>query len=254
MALSYVAPQIEDESSDSGFPDSEDSQRTCINRLANRWGVLAAVGVAALLVLGLCAPEASAARSAAVRGAAVGQLWGLQTNQFLSPLANVTDGNVCADDEELFVGLCYGKCSILAGPSYPKRTSAYSCCGNPCSLTKQKVASIFPLPCKGYDVGGMAEEPRGGCPHAPGACLVDEELFLGTCYKKCSLLTNAKYPYRVGSLTCCTSDSKLSCLNPFKDFTDVKFNVGGGNTAMDKVPHAPEIQLTEAPAPVMRTA
>ena len=41
----------------------------------------------------------------------------------------------------------------------------------------------------------LQERARGKkrCPHTPGACLKDEELYLGTCFKQCSILTNRRH-------------------------------------------------------------
>jgi len=78
------------------------------------------------------------------------------------------------------------------------------------------------IACTGYAVSG-----EGKCPHTPGACLDNEETMLGVCYKKCSLLTNKNYPYRVGPATCCKMGG-LSCLYFWKTYTSKEFDVGGG--------------------------
>lgn len=62
--------------------------------------------------------------------------------------------------------------------------------------------------CTGYDIGGS-----GGCPHEPGACLVDEELYGGVCFEKCATLTGGAFPNRVGPLTCCDIHGLGCCLS-----------------------------------------
>mmetsp|Transcript_69830 Transcript_69830/g.204386 ORF Transcript_69830/g.204386 Transcript_69830/m.204386 type:complete len:348 (-) Transcript_69830:102-1145(-) len=129
----------------------------------------------------------------------------------------------CEGNEELFHGLCYKKCSLLTGGLDSIRTSPWTCCdSHPCGFNQRADIGSH-VACAGYDVAG-----DGSCPHRPGACLEDEELFLGVCYKKCSLLTDEEYPNRVGPATCC-KDSGLGCLDPRKDYTSKEFAVGGSN-------------------------
>jgi len=101
-------------------------------------------------------------------------------------------------------------------------------------------------PCQGYDMSA-----EGGCPHKPGICLTDEEMFLGLCYKKCSLLTDGEYPFRSALLTCCQEDTELACLNPAKVKTGARFGKGGGIGDHDpSTPHgvhAPRASWTEVP-------
>lgn len=175
-----------------------------------------------------------------------------------APPEDMHDGNVCADDEEEHMGLCYGKCSQLAGAEYPYRTSAWTCC-------KQSVCPPFQVFrccshnmgfCSGYDIAGSAEG-EAICPHKPGVCLADEELFLEICYMKCAVLTGGTYPYRTGPASCCKKRD-ASCMfedgakdgvngNAIMNFT---LNVGGGCNDDKKSthckPHPPEESLTEA--------
>lgn len=164
----------------------------------------------------------------------------------LKPVENLHDGNVCEDDEELFENLCYKKCALLTANQFCIRTSPFSCCAShPCGFSNQKV--MMRTPCNGYDISG--DTIGGGCPHQPGACLEDEELNLGICYKKCSLLTNGQYPHRVAAATCCKSQG-LFCLNIFLDKTEADFAVGGGKGDGDAStpgnPHYPLTALTES--------
>merc|ERR1719221_1116008 len=118
----------------------------------------------------------------------------------VKPNNNLHDGNTCEDKEEHFGGLCYKKCSLLTGGENPIRTSPWTCCErHPCGLHNQKGTVGHEIFCDGYDVSA-----EGACPHKPGACLEDEELFLGICYKKCSILTQDSFPNRVTPVTCCT--------------------------------------------------
>jgi len=140
----------------------------------------------------------------------------------LDHVENLHDGNVCKGDEELLAGLCYKKCRLLTGGFNPIRTSPWTCCNQrPCRLNQQLRIGMR-VACSGYAVSS-----DGSCPHRPGACLDDEELLLGVCYKRCRLLTAGKYPNRVAPATCCKT-SGLSCLDFRKDYTSREFAVGGG--------------------------
>mmetsp|Transcript_40615 Transcript_40615/g.73119 ORF Transcript_40615/g.73119 Transcript_40615/m.73119 type:complete len:267 (-) Transcript_40615:83-883(-) len=163
-----------------------------------------------------------------------------------NPLArteNLNDGNICLDDEELFENLCYKKCALLTGGVDIFRLSAFSC--GPSSsvgdLLKSEVNTFEP--CHGYDVAG--DQAGNGCPHKPGACLNDEELHLGKCYKKCSLLTSGEYPHRTSAETCCSSESLMQCLWPTRSKFSSMFNVGGGS-GVESIVHDPETKYTEA--------
>lgn len=163
----------------------------------------------------------------------------------LRPVESRTDGNICGDDEEYHAGLCYKQCTLLTSGRYPLRIAAATCCqSEPCTFFSLKTTS---LPCSGFDVSGDVEGP-GACPHAPGACMQDEDLFMGMCYKKCSLLTNGEYPHRTASCTCCRF-SGITCLLPFNFKTDLTFGRGGGdddrNTATPASVHVPIMEFTE---------
>lgn len=162
----------------------------------------------------------------------------------LAPPENRHDGNVCETGEELFKGLCYKTCSLLTSGEYPLRTTPFSCCSqHPCNLKNQKFELGL---CGGFDVAG--DEAGGGCPHPPGACLENEELSLGVCYKKCGILTNNEFPYRLAAATCCKVQG-LGCLDFTKTRTSKAFDVGGGegdgDWATPASPHAPLKELTE---------
>lgn len=165
-----------------------------------------------------------------------------------APAENMHDGNLCGDDEELFEDLCYMKCSLLTEGKNPIRTSAFTCCeSHPCGFGN----SIFNMnaPCAGFDVAGKINGQKGACPHTIGTCLEDEELLLGMCYKKCSLLTGGQFTHRVAATTCC-SQTGLACLNPMNLRTNfVDFPVGGGKgdgtKSTPSKPHKPLKVLTE---------
>lgn len=139
---------------------------------------------------------------------------------------NLHDGNVCKDNEEIFAGLCYKKCSIMTDSSHTIRTSPWTCCERRPCFVNQRLQIGLRLACVGYAISG-----DGKCPHMPGACLDNEETMLGVCYKKCSQLTNKGYPYRVGPATCCKTDG-LSCLYFWKTYTSKEFDVGGGRKGL----------------------
>mmetsp|Transcript_100949 Transcript_100949/g.254367 ORF Transcript_100949/g.254367 Transcript_100949/m.254367 type:complete len:518 (+) Transcript_100949:64-1617(+) len=167
-----------------------------------------------------------------------------QPNGQLRPQEHMNDGNVCADDEELFGGLCYGKCSVLTKGEAPIRTSSWTCCEqHPCGLTNQRGSMGTSILCNGYDVSA-----DGSCPHKPGACLVNEEMHLGVCYEKCSLLTKGEFPNRIAAATCCKVKG-LGCLNFKNVMTSNTFDKGGGagnpDTATLADAHSPSTSLTE---------
>ena len=166
----------------------------------------------------------------------------------LAPLESLNDGNKCASDEEEMLGTCYKKCVDLTGGYYPVRTSPFSCCkAEPCSFHNTRVHMSF---CSGFDVAG--DQEGHGCPNFEGACLTDEELFNGLCYKKCSLFADgATYNHRVAPNMCCSTKG-FACMFPkyFKFSPD--FAVGGGihdgNAQTPSYPHAPMKELTEVNA------
>lgn len=166
------------------------------------------------------------------------------TKNPLMPDVDMNNNNLCLDSEEEYGNLCYKKCSLLTAGTNPIRTSSWTCCENhPCGVSNQKGEAGSKIMCSGFDVGG-----DGGCPHQPGACLMNEELFLGTCFQKCALLTGNKYSNRVGPATCCAEEG-TGCLDIWKDATSSLFNAGGGGTDNDAStpggPHPPLTNLTE---------
>lgn len=182
-----------------------------------------------------------------------------KTLQALSPKENLHDSNPCADDEEFFEGLCYAKCSILTAGLKPVRCAAHICEAlasngqHKCELSQNAIESILSspslMPCHGYDIAGTREGMKR-CPHAAGACLKDEELYLGTCFKKCSILTNEQFPHRKAFATCCKTPSLFQCLMPGQAKTDKAYAEGGGFGDHDPdTPagaHAPMQSLTES--------
>lgn len=199
-------------------------------------GGLLAAGVAGLLGLALLAPGGS--RATADLAAKLGLLSSaeLAANP-LFPNETRGDGNHCADDEEELAGLCYAKCNSLTNGKYPFRQSAWHCCVRPNCLgfflglcDCQHEIGL----CSGFDIAGM-QEGKAICPHKPGVCLVNEELFLGVCYMKCSLLTGGQYPFRVAAATCCKrtdascliEDNLADSING-QSLTNASYNVGGG--------------------------
>lgn len=154
------------------------------------------------------------------------------------------DGNVCSDDEELSQLLCYKKCSTLTFGEYPIRTTAWTCCKRrPCSLLNQMHDMGM---CSGFDVAGDLGG-KNKCPHLPGSCLTNEELYLGMCYKKCSTL-DPEHPLRAGTATCCKTTG-MRCTIPGYGVTSSSYAVGGGTGLSNTSPkgvHEPLMQLTES--------
>jgi len=204
-------------------------------------------GVAAYALVAARASPSTMARSERLQGlrefsgsasSASAQLIGLK------PLEYMHDGNICDVNEELYGGLCYKKCSALTSWKAPIRTSPWTCCEqHPCTPMNEEGKIGLKIMCTGFDIGG-----NGGCPHKPGACLVDEELYGGICYEKCNQLTNGAFPNRVGPATCC-DEHGLGCLSPEHGRTDKAFDVGGGEGDHDPstlaTAHLPQLSLTE---------
>lgn len=167
-----------------------------------------------------------------------------------APAEDMHDGNLCDEDEELFAKLCYKKCSLITNGKYPKRTSAWSCCaagdeGEKCGLFNQKLSLKI---CSGYDVSG--DRAGNGCPHPAGACLENEEVHLGRCFKKCGELTDGAYPTRVAAATCCKAAEEWKCLDPRNVKTRPSFDVGGGmgdgDSRTPRGAHWPKTAWTES--------
>lgn len=155
------------------------------------------------------------------------------------------DGNKCFDDEEEFEDLCYRKCTLLTNATFGLRTSAWTCCQatnvKDCFMTNQNRDLGL---CSGYDVAGDGKS----CPHAPGRCLESEEIFLGQCYRKCSLLTNNTKPYRTSAISCCETKFAISCFEPRHVSLNTGFAEGGGkgdaNPSTPANAHEPMTTLT----------
>jgi len=169
------------------------------------------------------------------------------------PAEDMDDGNTCEDDEELWGKLCYKKCTLLTSGQHPVRVSSYGCAKSKSFtdlLTGESVPSL--IPCHGYDISG--DEAGNGCPHDEGACLEDEEISLGKCYKKCSLLTDGVYPYRTSAMSCCKSSALAQCLTPSSVKMSNDYAVGGGSNSRESRVHNPEVKYTEStgvPAPAI---
>jgi hypothetical protein len=179
----------------------------------------------------------------------------------LTPNENVKDGNICADDEELWSLLCYKKCAALTSGAFPLRSGPNQCCSAQ-TLAGCDVAHIqtSSTPCGGFEVSGDTEG-KSGCPNPPGICLSNEEVYEGICYKKCEFLTSGIYPFRSGPDSCCKVDPTSTASNGFACFlgalnhdakTNLAFGIGGGagdgSPSTPDYPHSPLLSLTEASA------
>lgn len=140
----------------------------------------------------------------------------------------------CCSTEEEFGGLCYKKCSVLTNMTHPNRIAPDACCrakSVECMLPSNvKVEGFFPG--SGFNVAG-----DGGHPHPMGMCDGNEELHLGMCYKKCSILTSSEYPIRSAVDTCC---KKMPCLWGLKTKGGrycTGYGVGGGLVPAHRCPH-----------------
>lgn len=177
-------------------------------------------------------------------------LLGLKQNP-LSPQEALHDGNKCPADEEEYPktgGTCFKKCAELTGGTHPVRSSAFSCCkAEPCSIGNSKIHLSF---CGGFDVAG--DDEGKGCPSGEGACLQDEELLAGICYKKCSGFEGGDiYNHRVAPNICCRTKG-FRCLLPsyFRIRTEFATGGGAGDGTADtpSQPHPPIQSLTEVTA------
>uniref|UniRef100_A0A7S4QS07 Uncharacterized protein n=1 Tax=Alexandrium monilatum TaxID=311494 RepID=A0A7S4QS07_9DINO len=129
----------------------------------------------------------------------------------------------CSSDEEIFAGLCYKKCELLAGSEYPIRTTAFTCCKEtPCHPFNSRKDMGF---CSGFSIAGGDKQ---GCPHPPSSCQADEEVVAGVCYKKCSLLTGNEYSHRLTNMACCKMSLSYKCLFHGNLKLSSSFNVGSG--------------------------
>lgn len=170
-----------------------------------------------------------------------------QPSSPLAPAEDTNDGNKCADDEESHLGLCYKQCNLLTNGEATVRISAFGCAKSTSfgDVFGEKIAGL--IPCQGYDVAGDSQ--GGGCPHNHGACLVDEEMALGKCYKKCSLFFDGAYPHRTSAGTCCKTTNFISCMNPANSKMSSSLAVGGGTQgdgiSGDSTVHDPIKSLTE---------
>lgn len=167
-----------------------------------------------------------------------------------TPHFNRRDGNVCADNEELHGGLCYKKCSLLTDSSHPFRSTPWTCCkANTCNPFRDGLRHDLGI-CSGYDVSSN-DQGHEACPHSPGACLANEELLAGVCYKKCSVLTRGVYAFRWSPVHCCKTTGVRCTYPPYVDFS-LSYRVAGGKDDMDPTtpadPHRPIKELTEVAA------
>lgn len=192
------------------------------------------------------APLTAAPAVAVVAGAVAGATTPDPEGSQYAPTESMSDGNKCPDDEEEYpatTGTCFKTCSDLTGGVYPIRTSPFSCCkAQPCSFSNTKSHFGF---CGGFDVSGDSE--HGGCPTTEGACLTDEELFDGICYKKCSSFDSV-HAHRVAPNMCCSTQG-LACLLPSNFKFSADYATGGGQgdglSSTPNQPHAPLTGLTE---------
>merc|ERR1719162_1114797 len=127
------------------------------------------------------------------------------------------------------MGLCYITCAKLTEGKYPIRSTAFSCCKEqPCEVFNTVYSNPLSY-CSGYDVAGnFASVGRSKvCPHKPGDCLLNEEFYMGVCYKRCSLLTEKKFNYRSSASSCCLYDSQWACMTATNTMTSADYNIGG---------------------------
>uniref|UniRef100_A0A1X7V486 Uncharacterized protein n=1 Tax=Amphimedon queenslandica TaxID=400682 RepID=A0A1X7V486_AMPQE len=104
----------------------------------------------------------------------------------------------CDDDEELFQGSCYKKCSLLANKDFPLRTAMNTCARNGCTSSQEYDAGLCYPKCKEYYIG-VATVCWGYCSKFCGKDYTDMGLYCyrwwppHSCYKP-------RYDRGVGSL------------------------------------------------------
>jgi len=242
------------------LPEDESCRSTSshsrLRRLVVIWNALLLASAAVLVVLStLPAEEANLIRgsvhdvmaaydplSSSASGMP-GMPMGIDDDDYSQPQGSkngvntVASPDSCSDNEEHFGGFCYKKCSILTGGTHPQRVAGGVCClelSIKCVLNSHSKFSGF-FPGEGYNVDG-----KGEAPHPPGMCDGNEEMHLGLCYKKCSILTNNEFNIRVTANSCCKA---RSCLNPWNLKTIGGscdgHSVGGGFVREHRCPHPP---------------
>ncbi|XP_019860144.1 PREDICTED: uncharacterized protein LOC109588413 [Amphimedon queenslandica] len=85
----------------------------------------------------------------------------------------------CADDEELFGGMCFKKCSLVANEHFPLRTAISTCARNGCTSGQEYDAGLCYPKCKDYYIG-VAHLCWGYCSHFCGSAYTDMGLY---CYR-----------------------------------------------------------------------
>lgn len=218
-------------------------------------GLLVSLAVNGQVFGGEAVPPQATPSSAPFQAAGYGASQGQRSaTSDILPSPDLQDGNPCGADEEYFLGLCYKKCKLLTTTHvlgvHFIRKGAQSCCrAEPC--TAENTITANRLPCHGFDIAGSGsavDDDTEKCPHSPGLCLNNEELFEGLCYKKCSDLTQGEYPHRTAVETCCRSTGFV-CLAPGSTKTALSLAVGGGLDCSNKltpcVVHPPIPALAE---------
>uniref|UniRef100_A0A1X7UEF6 Uncharacterized protein n=1 Tax=Amphimedon queenslandica TaxID=400682 RepID=A0A1X7UEF6_AMPQE len=85
----------------------------------------------------------------------------------------------CADDEELLLGMCFKKCSLLANKDFPLRTGPNTCARNGCTSSQEYDAGLCYPKCKEYYIG-VATVCWGYCSKFCGKDYTDMGLY---CYR-----------------------------------------------------------------------
>eukprot|EP00933_Yihiella_yeosuensis_P064617 TRINITY_DN68056_c0_g1_i1.p1 TRINITY_DN68056_c0_g1~~TRINITY_DN68056_c0_g1_i1.p1 ORF type:complete len:333 (+),score=48.42 TRINITY_DN68056_c0_g1_i1:39-1001(+) len=148
----------------------------------------------------------------------------------------------CNNGEELFEGLCYKQCAVLTLGVRKIRSGPNTCCLKEPCLFPSDLDFSGPFICQGYAV-----DNSNHCPRSPGKCKANEELYMGTCYKTCDLLTKSTHPHRAGPNSCCTTAPP--CFNVFHIKTEgmqcTGYDVGGDTDKSGKpvCAHKPSVPI-----------
>ena len=82
----------------------------------------------------------------------------------------------CADDEELFVGHCYKKCSLLVNETFPIRIGINTCAGEGCPSDQESAGSYCYPQCNEHYTG-LGNVCWGHCSHFCGESYTDMGLY-----------------------------------------------------------------------------
>mmetsp|Transcript_35380 Transcript_35380/g.75357 ORF Transcript_35380/g.75357 Transcript_35380/m.75357 type:complete len:307 (+) Transcript_35380:61-981(+) len=146
------------------------------------------------------------------------------------PELHLHEGWPCEPTEELFFGKCYISCANVTSGNFTFRDNDCTCCKeHPCDYSDEE---RFRSDCPKHNADSKGEQAHP--PFLTDCPFETEELFQGLCYKKCSLMTNDKYPIRTGMNTCSNSNFGGNWTMGFGPCSG--FGIGGGQKCLPHIP------------------